>query len=66
MFHSQGPFWAIYPLSVYNNVMLETERLIDIAFPFRAAQLVRKRYRMNVLAGKTQFIHTNICYSCKK
>ena len=39
--HSQAPFFIIYPLSVYNHILLATERLVAIRWPFRVAQLAR-------------------------
>lgn len=51
VWHSQAPFFSIYPLSVFNNVLLAGERLVAIMFPFRAAQMARTRYRVAILLG---------------
>lgn len=39
--HSQAPFFIVYPLSVYNHILLASERLVAIRWPFRVAQLAR-------------------------
>ena len=47
--HSQGEFFTLYPLSVYNNVLLAGERLVAIAFQFSAVELGQIRYRLALL-----------------
>lgn len=47
--HSQGEFFTLLPMSVNNNVLLAGERFVAIAFPFRAKQFGRTRYRLIIL-----------------
>lgn len=53
--HSQGEFFVLYPLSVYNNVLLAAERLVAIAYPFYASLMARKRVRFAILFGMLYF-----------
>lgn len=56
--HSHGEFFTLLPMSVNNNVLLAGERLVAIAFPFRAAQFGRTRYRLIILLCELSAFYT--------